>query len=84
VFAVDSVRKHTIIGNSAAGLAAIKAIRKSGDDRPIVLISAENCNAYSPVLTTYYIGGQIKKPSLFLVKDSFYRKYKVQTIFGPR
>lgn len=81
---MDRVAKHTIIGNSAAGLSAIKAIRKSGDCRPIVLISAEKCNAYSPVLTTYYIGDQIKKSNLFLTRDSFYKKYKVHTVFGRR
>ncbi len=78
------VRRHTIIGNSAAGLSAIKAIRKSGDTRPITLISAEDCNAYSPVLTTYYIGGQIEKKGLFLVGRGFYRKHGVQTMFGRR
>jgi NAD(P)H-nitrite reductase large subunit len=82
VFEVEKVSKHTIIGNSAAGLSAIKAIRKSGDCRPIVLISAEKCNAYSPVLTTYYIGDQIRKSNLFLAKESFYKKYKVHTVFG--
>ena len=79
---MEKVSKHTIIGNSAAGLSAIKAIRKSGDSRPIVLISTEKCNAYSPVLTTYYIGDQIKKSNLFLTKDSFYKKYKVHAVFG--
>ena len=82
LFAMDRATKHTIIGNSAAGLSAIKAIRKSGDCRPIVLISAEKCNAYSPVLTTYYIGDRIQKPNLFLTNDSFYKKYKVHTVFG--
>ena len=77
-------KKHTIIGNSAAGLSAVKAIRKLGDSGPIVLISAENCNAYSPVLTTYYIAGQISRSDLFLVDDGFYRKFNVETIFGRR
>jgi NAD(P)H-nitrite reductase large subunit len=81
---VSKCRKHTIIGNSAAGLAAIQAIRKSGDWRPIVLVSAEKCNAYSPVLTTYYIGDQIKKSQLFLADERFYKKYQVQTVFGKR
>ncbi len=81
---VSKCRKHTIIGNSAAGLAAIRAIRKSGDWRPIVLVSAEKCNAYSPVLTTYYIGDQIKKSQMFLADERFYRKYQVQTFFGCR
>jgi nitrite reductase (NADH) large subunit len=81
---VAGVTKHTIIGNSAAGLSAIKAIRKSGDSRHIVLISREKCPAYSPVLTTYYIGGRIERTRLFLVDDDFYRRHKVQTIFGRR
>jgi NAD(P)H-nitrite reductase large subunit len=81
---VVKVRKHTIIGNSAAGLSAIRAIRKCGDVRPIVLVSSERCNAYSPVLTTYYIGDQIERPNLFLVGDNFYKKHNVQTILGRR
>jgi NAD(P)H-nitrite reductase large subunit len=81
---MSRTRRHTIIGNSAAGLSAIRAIRQSGDCRPIVLVSAEKCNAYSPVLTTYYIGGQIKKSQLFLADDGFYRKYRVDPILGRR
>ncbi len=81
---MSGLRKHTIIGNSAAGLSAVKAIRKTGDSGPIVLISAEDCNAYSPALTTYYIGGQIDRPALFLADDSFYKELNVQTIFGRR
>jgi len=81
---VSKAEKHTIIGNSAAGLSAVKAIRKMGDSGPIVLISAENCNAYSPVLTTHYIGGEIRRADLFLVDDSFYRRFDVETMFGRR
>jgi len=81
---VSRAKKHTIIGNSAAGLSAVKAIRRMGDSGPIVLISAESCNAYSPVLTTHYIAGQVKRSDLFLVDDSFYRELNVQTMFGQR
>ncbi|MEW6263953.1 MAG: FAD-dependent oxidoreductase [Thermodesulfobacteriota bacterium] len=77
-------KRHTIIGNSAAGLAAVKAIRKAGDEGPIVLISAENCPAYSPVLTTYYLAGDIGRSGLFLVNEDFYRQMKVRTLFGRR
>lgn len=52
------------------------------DSDPIVLISSEDCAAYSPVLTTYYIGGQIKRPDLFLADDRFYKRFNVQTHFG--
>lgn len=81
---VNKHSKHVIIGNSAAGLSAIRAIRKMGDSRPIVLISAENCNAYSPVLTTYFIADQISRSDLFVVKRSFYQENGVQTIFGQK
>lgn len=77
-------KKHTIIGNSAAGLSAVKAIRRMGDSGPIVLISAESCNAYSPVLTTHYIAGEIRRSDLFLVDDNFYSELNVEPMFGRR
>ncbi|MFH1134848.1 MAG: FAD-dependent oxidoreductase [Pseudomonadota bacterium] len=76
--------KHIIIGNSAAALAAVRAIRRAGDDRPIVLVSAENLPAYSPVLTTYYIAGGISRKNMFLVDADFYRRHRVKTILGRR
>ena len=81
---MSKAKKHVIIGNSAAGLSAVKAIRKMGDTGPIVLISAEDCNAYSPVLTTYYIAGQISRPGLFMIDDGFYKEFNVRTVFGRR
>ena len=75
---------HIIIGNSAAGLSAIKAIRQSGDLRPIILVSAEKGIAYSPVLTTYYISGQIERKGLFFVDRDFYRRHRVQTVLGRK
>ena len=77
-------KTHLIIGNSAAALSAIKAMRKMGDSGPIILISAEDCNAYSPVLTTYYIGGQIQRSDLFLVDEQFYRKFDVRRLLGRK
>jgi NAD(P)H-nitrite reductase large subunit len=81
---VPHIGRHTIIGNSAAALAAIRAIRHSGDQRPIALISAESDYAYSPVLTTYYIGGQISRSHMYLTNEHFYRRYDVQTMMGHR
>lgn len=81
---MNHVRHHTIIGNSAAALATIKAIRRCGDTRPISLISDEASHAYSPVLTTYYIGGQIQRSQLFLTNNAFYRQHNVKPILGHR
>ncbi len=77
-------KKHVVIGNSAAALSAVKAIRKVGDKGPVVLISAESCNAYSPVLTTYYISGHTKKSNLFFADETIYQKLDVQRMYGHK
>jgi len=77
-------KKHVIIGNSAAALSAIKSIRKTGDTGQIILICAESCNAYSPVLTTYYISGSMKKSNMFLVDDRFYKRLEVNRMLGHK
>lgn len=77
-------KKQVIIGNSAAGLSAISAIRSIDSSCPITVISAENCMAYSPVLLTYYIAQKIGRDDLFITDDRFYREHNVKTIFGNR
>ncbi len=76
--------RQVIIGNSAAGLAAIKAIRGVDTSCPITLISAENGNAYSPVLTTYYLSGRISREDLFIVDSDFYKMTNVKTVLGSK
>jgi NAD(P)H-nitrite reductase large subunit len=77
-------KTHIIIGNSAASLSAVKAIRKMGDLGRIIMISHEDCNAYSPVLTTYYVAGDIQRSDLFLVDHHFYKEQQVETLFGRK
>jgi len=77
-------KKQVIIGNSAAGLSAISAIRSIDSSCPISVVSAENCMAYSPVLLTYYIAQKIGRDDLFIADDRFYRERNVKTIFGSR
>ncbi len=76
--------RQVIIGNSAAGLNAIKSIRRKGCSSLITLISAESCNAYSPVLSPYYIAHQIKRDALFITDGGFYRDYDVDTKLGNK
>ena len=71
-----------IIGNSAAALNAIKAIRENDSKSPITLISAEPHYAYSPVLLTYYVSQKIKRPALFLTDQRFYEDHGVELILG--
>ena len=78
------IARQVIIGNSAAGLSAIKAIREVDASCPITLVSAENCNGYSPVLIPHYLKGRILRGDLFIVDSDFYRRSGVLTKFGSK
>ncbi|MCM0080555.1 FAD-dependent oxidoreductase [Geomonas sp. Red32] len=71
-----------IIGNSAAGLQAIRTIRRHCRRTTIALIDREDSPAYSRVLTPYFIGGKTGRDNLFIVDGSFYREMGVATFFG--
>jgi len=75
-------RKIVIIGNSAAALSAIRAIRGKSSTCSITLISREECCAYSPVLTTYYLSDRIQEKNLFIVDEGFYRNADVECVLG--
>jgi NAD(P)H-nitrite reductase large subunit len=73
---------HLILGNSAAALSAIKAIRENDSTSHITLVSAENHYAYSPVLLPYYVSKKIKRSALFLADERFYQQNGVELILG--
>ena len=79
-----SRKQHVVIGNSAAALNTIKSIRQFDRCGSIVLISGERCNAYSPVLLTYYLKGTISRESLFIVDESFYLANGVKRVLGNK
>lgn len=71
-----------IIGNSAAGLQALRTLRRHDQHSKIAIIDRENCPAYSRVLTPYYIGAHIERKGLDIVNRDFYGQLGVETIFG--
>jgi NAD(P)H-nitrite reductase large subunit len=75
-------QRQLIIGNSAAALNAVKAIRENNSTDPITLVSAERHYAYSPVLLPYYVSKKIKRPALFLADERFYQQNGVELILG--
>ena len=75
-------QRHLIIGNSAAALNAVKAIRENDSADPITLVSAENHYAYSPVLLPYYVSKKIRRSALFLADQSFYQQNGVELTLG--
>jgi NAD(P)H-nitrite reductase large subunit len=79
-----SAKCFIIVGNSAAAIHAIKAIRHFDKLSKIVLVSAEQAFAYSPVLTTYLIGRRIDREGMFITDEQFYEDYNVDAIFGVK
>jgi NADPH-dependent 2,4-dienoyl-CoA reductase/sulfur reductase-like enzyme len=57
--------KIVIIGNSIAGLSALKEIRKYDKNSEITILSRERYNYYSPVALPYYISGRLSEEHLF-------------------
>ena len=71
-----------ILGNSAAALSAVRAIRSHGGEQPLTIVSREECSAYSPVLTTYYLRGKIPESALYLCDIGYYRERDIKCHFG--
>ena len=69
--------KTVIIGNSAAGLAAIRSFRKYNKTDELVLISKEGGLAYSRVLLPYVLRGKLSYESLTIKDENFYIENKV-------
>ncbi len=71
-----------ILGNSAAAIAAVRAIRARGGKQAITMVSNENCTAYSPVLTTHYLSGEIPESALYFCDIGYYRERDIACHFG--
>lgn len=74
--------KYVIIGNSAAAVGGIEAIRKVDQDGEIIVISKEKDFTYSRPLISYYLGGEVKADDMGYRAASFYEDMKCQTHLG--
>jgi NAD(P)H-nitrite reductase large subunit len=75
-------RHLVVVGNSAAALSAVRAIRARGGGERITMVSKEECHAYSPVLTTYYLRGAIPEHGLFICDAGYYADRDLDCRFG--
>lgn len=73
---------YVIVGNSAAGLQALRTLRKFSTDASVAIIDREDLPAYSRVITPYFVGGKTGRDNLFLVDRDYYRQPGVTTLFG--
>lgn len=73
-----------IIGNSAAGTAAIEAIRKHDWQSSIVQLSDERHPLYSRCLLSYYLSDAISRQGLQYRDEDFHKSMRVQLHAGKR
>ena len=73
---------YVIVGNSAAGLQALKTLRKHSADASVAIIDREDLPAYSRVITPYFVGGKTERDNLFIVDRDYYEKAGITTLFG--
>jgi NAD(P)H-nitrite reductase large subunit len=73
---------YVVVGNSAAGLQAIRTLRKYAVDASVAIIDREDLPAYSRVLTPYFVGGKTERDNLFIVDQDYYSRSGISTRFG--
>lgn len=79
---VEESFDYVIVGNSAAGLQALRTLRKYTATASVAIIDREDLPAYSRVMTPYFVGGKIERDNLFIVDHDHYRQAEVTTLFG--
>ncbi|MBC7131011.1 NAD(P)/FAD-dependent oxidoreductase [Candidatus Bathyarchaeota archaeon] len=73
---------YCIIGNSAAAVGAIEAIRKIDAETPITVISKEPCHVYSRPILPYLLSGKIPEERIYYRGKDFYEKNNVNAMLG--
>ena len=76
--------KYVIIGNSAAGIAAVEGIRSVDRKGQIALVSDELFAAYGRPLISYYLLGATDRARMGYRPADFYEKNGVRTLLGER
>src|SRR5438876_6417298 len=74
--------EYVILGNSAAGLTAIDAIRERDRTGPITLISKEPDPAYSRVALPYILSKEKNIRQITLQEPEYFKANNVETIIG--
>ena len=73
-----------IIGNSAAGLAAVEAIRSRDRRSRVTIIAAERHPPYSRIMLTYLLAGKTTRDGMFLHGPDWYREMDIRALTGQR
>jgi nitrite reductase (NADH) large subunit len=78
------MKQFIIIGNSAAGIAAIEAIRRSDKDSKIIVISEEEDPSYCRCLISYYLAGDVKEDKVLYRSADFYKDNNIELLLNKK
>ncbi len=78
------MKQYLIIGNSAAGIAAVEAIRSRDKNSGITVVSDEAYPAYCRCLISYFLSGEVKEKKLVYRPEEFYKENGVELILGKK
>ena len=78
------MRQFIIIGNSAAGIAAVEAIRQRDKESKIIVISDEDYSAYCRCLISYYLAGEVKEEKILYRPESFYKENNIELLLNKK
>ncbi|MDR1588859.1 MAG: FAD-dependent oxidoreductase [Oscillospiraceae bacterium] len=76
--------KYVIIGNSAAGVGAVEAIRKNDVTGQITIITDEPHHTYSRPLISYLLLGKTTRERMKYRDDGFYTEYGCELLRSKR
>ena len=77
-------RKHFVFGSGAAGLSALKQIRKLGSHDEVKLVTMEDCSPYSPMSLPYLISGRRKESEIYIADSDYFHRMKATLVRGRR
>jgi NADPH-dependent 2,4-dienoyl-CoA reductase/sulfur reductase-like enzyme len=79
---VTVTARYVIIGAGAAGTSAAERLRECDRDAEIIIVCKEKSLPISPVALPDYIEGCISKKNVFIWRNSFVKKNKIQLCTG--
>ena len=74
---------YLIIGNSAAGISAAEAIRKTDREGSVLIVGSEPHSAYGRPLISYLLEGKTTLDEIWLKPEDFYEKNRLERWLGP-
>jgi NAD(P)H-nitrite reductase large subunit len=78
------MKQFIIIGNSAAGIACVEAIRQRDKDSKIIVISDEDYPSYCRCLISYYLAGDVKEDKILYRPESFYKENNIELLLNKK